>query len=221
MVVWNRSEHTLQLISAEFRDLSLKIVVREKNSGCIGEIAYIFTSQLFSWLQNGQLNIWSKGSIARRLGGGFRFDFLRPMLNWFLFNRKNCLSACVYFFWTSNHAHFERKESHWFLTFFEIWAVNSDSNNLRTVPVASSQYRFAIWQELTCALLRTSFNTSFVLQGWKPRKQNCDRRLQNRWDLVTLNWFQGFYFPEILERNKEGPESEYGWRHYQLDWQEK
>lgn len=41
---------------------------------------YIFTSQLFSWLQNGQLNSWSKGSIALRLGGGFRFDFLRPMM---------------------------------------------------------------------------------------------------------------------------------------------
>lgn len=41
---------------------------------------YIFTSHDFSWLQNGQLNWRSKGSIAFLFGGGFRLLFLRPMV---------------------------------------------------------------------------------------------------------------------------------------------
>jgi hypothetical protein len=41
---------------------------------------YIFTSHDFSWLQNGQLNWRSKGSIAFLFGGGFRLLFLRPMI---------------------------------------------------------------------------------------------------------------------------------------------
>lgn len=43
-------------------------------------LTYIRTSQLFSWLQKGQLNCVSKGSIALLFGGGFLFDFLRPIL---------------------------------------------------------------------------------------------------------------------------------------------
>lgn len=41
---------------------------------------YSFTSQDFSWLQNGQLNIVSKGSMFFLLGGGFLFDFLLPIV---------------------------------------------------------------------------------------------------------------------------------------------
>jgi len=39
----------------------------------------IFTSQDFSWLQNGQVNWVSRVPVIFFLGGGFRFDFLRPM----------------------------------------------------------------------------------------------------------------------------------------------
>ena len=54
----------------------------------------IFTSQDFSWLQNGQSKIWSKTSIFR-LGGAERFDFRLPIFLWYFgpdiynnFNRK-------------------------------------------------------------------------------------------------------------------------------------
>lgn len=40
---------------------------------------YILTSQDFSWLQNGQLNCVSKGSMALRLVGGFLLLFLFPI----------------------------------------------------------------------------------------------------------------------------------------------
>lgn len=40
---------------------------------------YIFTSQDFSWLQNGQLNCVSSGWIAFRFGGGLFFAFRRPI----------------------------------------------------------------------------------------------------------------------------------------------
>jgi len=43
----------------------------------------IFTSQDFSWLQNGQLNWRSKGSIAFLFGGGFHLFFCVP---WFVLN---------------------------------------------------------------------------------------------------------------------------------------
>lgn len=42
---------------------------------------HIFTSQDFSWLQNGQLNVASSGWIARFFGGGFLFDFRRPIID--------------------------------------------------------------------------------------------------------------------------------------------
>ena len=41
---------------------------------------YILTSQLFSWLQNGQLNTWSRGSTVLRFGGGLLAFFLRPIV---------------------------------------------------------------------------------------------------------------------------------------------
>lgn len=66
---------------------------------------YIFTSQLFSWLQNGQLNIWSNGSMVRLFGGGLRFDFRRPMFFLNSFRFKIWKSACVYVFWTFAHIH--------------------------------------------------------------------------------------------------------------------
>lgn len=40
---------------------------------------HIFTSQDFSWLQKGQVNWVSRVPVIFFLGGGFRFDFLRPM----------------------------------------------------------------------------------------------------------------------------------------------
>lgn len=40
---------------------------------------YSFTSQDFSWLQNGQLNIVSNGSIIFLFGGGFLAFFLLPI----------------------------------------------------------------------------------------------------------------------------------------------
>ena len=42
---------------------------------------YSLTSQDFSWLQNGQLNIVSNASMIFLLGGGFLFDFLLPILS--------------------------------------------------------------------------------------------------------------------------------------------
>ena len=52
----------------------------------------IFTSQDFSWLQNGQSKIWSKTSIFR-LGGAERFDFRLPIFLWYfgpdIYNKIN------------------------------------------------------------------------------------------------------------------------------------
>lgn len=42
-------------------------------------VSYILTSQDFSWLQNGQLNCVSNGSIALRFGGGFLLLLRRPI----------------------------------------------------------------------------------------------------------------------------------------------
>lgn len=44
-----------------------------------GAPTHIFTSQDFSWLQKGQVNWVSRVPVIFFLGGGFRFDFLRPM----------------------------------------------------------------------------------------------------------------------------------------------
>ena len=41
---------------------------------------YMVTSHDFSWLQNGQLNCLSSGTIAFLFGGGFDFFFLLPIL---------------------------------------------------------------------------------------------------------------------------------------------
>lgn len=41
--------------------------------------AHIFTSQDFSWLQNGQVNWVSSVPVTFFLGGGFRLDLRRPM----------------------------------------------------------------------------------------------------------------------------------------------
>lgn len=41
---------------------------------------YIFTSQTCSWLQNGQLNCVSRGTIGFTFGGGFLFDFRLPIM---------------------------------------------------------------------------------------------------------------------------------------------
>lgn len=54
---------------------------------------YIFTSHEFSWLQNGQLNCWSNGSIAFLLGGGFLLDFLLPI---FYRSLKQIKTVCIY-----------------------------------------------------------------------------------------------------------------------------
>jgi hypothetical protein len=40
----------------------------------------ILTSHDFSWLQKGQLNMMSRGSMFFFLGPGVRLDFLRPMM---------------------------------------------------------------------------------------------------------------------------------------------
>lgn len=40
---------------------------------------HIFTSQDFSWLQKGQVNWVSRVPVIFFFGGGFRFDFLRPI----------------------------------------------------------------------------------------------------------------------------------------------
>lgn len=59
--------------------LWFKILVIDYSTYCLKMDTYILTSQDFSWLQKGQLNCWSRGSMALRFGGGFRFDLRRPM----------------------------------------------------------------------------------------------------------------------------------------------
>lgn len=61
VVVWNDSRQTRQNTLPTFRLLS------------------ILTSQDFSWLQNGQLNCVSRGSMAFLFAGGFLLLFLRPI----------------------------------------------------------------------------------------------------------------------------------------------
>ena len=58
---WKSSMHTMHLMLPVFFVFS------------------ILTSQLFSWLQNGQLKSVSSGSVARFFGGGFRFDLRLPI----------------------------------------------------------------------------------------------------------------------------------------------
>lgn len=49
---------------------------------CAISPTYILTSQLLSWLQNGQLNCVSNGSIALTFGGGFLLLFFLPILSY-------------------------------------------------------------------------------------------------------------------------------------------
>lgn len=55
----------------------------------IYQAAYWSTSHDFSWLQNGQLNIVSRGSIFFFLGPGFLLDFRRPILYLYFWNQKH------------------------------------------------------------------------------------------------------------------------------------
>lgn len=50
-----------------------------EGQGALPSPTHIFTSQDFSWLQKGQVNWVSRVPVIFFLGGGFRFDFLRPM----------------------------------------------------------------------------------------------------------------------------------------------
>ena len=61
MAAWKSSEHTVHWIRPVFRLFS------------------IFTSQLFSWLQNGQSNIVSKATMVWRLGPAERLDLRLPI----------------------------------------------------------------------------------------------------------------------------------------------
>lgn len=54
-------------------------------------VAYILTSQDFSWLQNGHVNCVSRFPVIFFLGGGFRFDFLRPIDTKLLWNKEYCI----------------------------------------------------------------------------------------------------------------------------------
>ena len=49
--------------------------------GQLGE-TYMSTSQDFSWLQKGQLNMVSSGSMFFLRGGGFLLDLRRPMVSY-------------------------------------------------------------------------------------------------------------------------------------------
>jgi hypothetical protein len=57
-------------------------------STCGSLYTYIFTSQDFSWLQNGQLNWLSKGSFLF-LEGAFRFDLRLPILIQYRLSSRN------------------------------------------------------------------------------------------------------------------------------------
>lgn len=63
-----------QYLSRVVHDAYLSVA---KSSGA----TYILTSQDFSWLQNGQVNWVSRLPVIFFLGGGFLFDFLRPICN--------------------------------------------------------------------------------------------------------------------------------------------
>ena len=67
IVAWKSSKQIVHWILAAFLDLS------------------IFTSQLFSWLQKGHVNRMSSASMFLFFGGGFLFDFLRPIF-WQVYN---------------------------------------------------------------------------------------------------------------------------------------
>ena len=63
-----------KLISRDFLNIYYKKLLQQTSNG-----AYILTSHDFSWLQNGQLNCVSNGSIAFRFVGGFLLLFLLPI----------------------------------------------------------------------------------------------------------------------------------------------
>lgn len=67
MAVWNSSEHTRHLIFPHLNNLD------------------IATTQLFLWLQNGQLNSLSKGTIVFFFGGRFLFDLPGPIAGFYYF----------------------------------------------------------------------------------------------------------------------------------------
>lgn len=101
MGVWNSSRQTVQEITPVLRARSLQkggggMTVGGGN-GVLGEEgppkcrpappspprpAHIFTSQDFSWLQNGHVNCVSSVPVTFFLGGGFRLDLRRPMAGW-------------------------------------------------------------------------------------------------------------------------------------------
>lgn len=60
---------------------------------------YILTSQDFSWLQNGQVNWVSRLPVIFFLGGGFLFDFLRPIssLVYPAGKKMNCIITFFFF----------------------------------------------------------------------------------------------------------------------------
>lgn len=103
MGVWNSSRHTVQEMTPVLRARSLEQEMEGlvSEEACVYEGAtfrlregkgstvrrdsgsppttHIFTSQDFSWLQKGQVNWVSRVPVIFFFGGGFRFDFLRPM----------------------------------------------------------------------------------------------------------------------------------------------
>lgn len=75
-------------------------------SGCISLyfyrkafwVTYILTSQDFSWLQNGQVNWMSRLPVIFFLGGGFLFDFLRPISGVVYLQKKQLNNSLFVFF---------------------------------------------------------------------------------------------------------------------------
>lgn len=88
IVVWKSSIQTRHVIRAEFRLLSLKseidnikqVTFLVEHSSNNSKLNYILTSHDLSWLQKGQVNWESRGSIALRFGGGFLLDLRRPIV---------------------------------------------------------------------------------------------------------------------------------------------
>lgn len=97
--VWNSSKQTLHDIIPVFRVRSLENSISVL-LWCIFPLsytfwmAYILTSQDFSWLQNGQVNWVSKLPVIFFLGGGFLFVFLRPMCG-VDYEEKQAAEQCV------------------------------------------------------------------------------------------------------------------------------
>ena len=90
--VWNSSKQTLHDIIPVLRVRSLEktasiLVMLFICCACLSLflfsflVTYILTSQDFSWLQNGQVNWTSRLPVIFFFGGGFLFDFLRPISN--------------------------------------------------------------------------------------------------------------------------------------------